>query len=623
MNLKKIFKFFKMMYTVDKMLGNTKAKTNCAFAKLKNDYEYLNVTSGSGISLTLKCINDENMLDNKIMLSDNMRKKLEVCLSEHVEIEILNINKNIIDFLKFEIKLLGKFDVNLEIDLAEFESIVSLILKNIPINNNYSYIIESKGYILLINNLTNLDNEKKYFIDDNTKFEFIIDKNKFKNFKLIGNPTSKENFFNGNFNRENMNIGGLSEEFNIIFKKAFSTHLIPDDIQKSLGIKHVKGIILYGPPGCGKTLIARELGKIINCTEPSIVAGPSLLSKYIGESEQNVRKLFQPALDNPDKLHVVICDECDAIFKKRNSGDSAGNEVANNITNQFLSMIDGVNSLNNILLIGMTNNINAIDEAVIRPGRLELKICINLPDFKSRVEIFNVHLNKISASFKNNLDILKLAELSENFTGAEIESVVGFAKSTAISREINPENLNEIKKNSKKILITQEDLESSIKDITPMFGFKSREIEIVTAKDFLRDENYENFISELSCAFFGNTNIFFTNKGVKFACNAAKDTEKGCIKFINSETLVNCNRSIKLYDIITDATKVNTSTIILDNIEKIIKYNPLVGNCDNDVLQIIYILMEKILESNNRINLIITTENEELLNKLFVVNTIF
>lgn len=151
------------------------------------------------------------------------------------------------------------------------------------------------------------------------------------------------------------------------------------EIVEQMGCKHVKGILLYGPPGCGKTLLARQIGKMLNAREPKVVNGPEILNKYVGESEANIRKLFADAEEEQRRLgansglHIIIFDEIDAICKQR--GSMAGSTgVHDTVVNQLLSKIDGVEQLNNILVIGMTNRPDLIDEALLRPGRLEVKM---------------------------------------------------------------------------------------------------------------------------------------------------------------------------------------------------------------------------------------------------------
>ncbi|KAE8637353.1 hypothetical protein CSA_011903, partial [Cucumis sativus] len=215
------------------------------------------------------------------------------------------------------------------------------------------------------------------------------------------------------FNLQALGIGGLSEEFADIFRRAFASRVFPPHVTSKLGIKHVKGMLLYGPPGTGKTLIARQIGKMLNGREPKIVNGPEVLSKFVGETEKNVRDLFADAENDQrthgdqSELHVIIFDEIDAICKDetKNKSNSIvriargstrdGTGVHDSIVNQLLTKIDGVESLNNVLLIGMTNRKDLLDEALLRPGRLEVQVEISLPDENGRLQILQIHTNKM------------------------------------------------------------------------------------------------------------------------------------------------------------------------------------------------------------------------------------
>jgi vesicle-fusing ATPase len=123
-----------------------------------------------------------------------------------------------------------------------------------------------------------------------------------------------------------------------IFRRAFASRLLPPTLVDKLGLKHVRGMLLYGAPGCGKTLIARQLGKALNAREPKIVNGPEILNKYVGQSEENIRNLFADAeADFRDRglnadLHIIIFDEIDAICKRRGtvqSGTGVNDSVVN------------------------------------------------------------------------------------------------------------------------------------------------------------------------------------------------------------------------------------------------------------------------------------------------------
>jgi hypothetical protein len=145
-----------------------------------------------------------------------------------------------------------------------------------------------------------------------------------------------------------------------------------------MGIKHVRGMVLYGPPGNGKTLIARAISTKMTTNPVKIVNGPEIMNKFVGASEENVRKLFEEARIDQKKngdrasLHVIVIDEIDAICGQRSGGSDVGTSVHNAVVAQLLSMIDGVDSLDNILVIGMTNQFDMLDKALLRPGRLEV-----------------------------------------------------------------------------------------------------------------------------------------------------------------------------------------------------------------------------------------------------------
>lgn len=186
------------------------------------------------------------------------------------------------------------------------------------------------------------------------------------------------------FKFEDMGIGGLDEEFSAIFRRAFASRIFPPGLVDKLGIQHVRGMLLHGPPGTGKTLIARQIGKMLNAREPKVINGPEVLNKFVGQSEENIRKLFadaekeQKEKGDESGLHIIIFDELDAVCKQRGSGAGGGTGVGDSVVNQLLSKLDGVEQLNNILLIGMTNRIDIIDEALLRPGRLEIQLEISM-----------------------------------------------------------------------------------------------------------------------------------------------------------------------------------------------------------------------------------------------------
>jgi len=198
------------------------------------------------------------------------------------------------------------------------------------------------------------------------------------------------------------NIGGLGEQIEILRDSLELPYLHPE-IYVEHQLKAPKGILLYGPPGCGKTLIAKA---VANSLAKSIeertgkattayflnVKGPELLNKYVGETEHKLREVFKKAREkaSQDVPVVIFFDEMDSLFRMRGSGISSDMEAT--VVAQFLSEIDGVESLENVIVMGASNRQDLIDPAVLRPGRLDLKVKVSRPDRESAKEIFSKYL---------------------------------------------------------------------------------------------------------------------------------------------------------------------------------------------------------------------------------------
>jgi len=156
-------------------------------------------------------------------------------------------------------------------------------------------------------------------------------------------------------------VGGLDGPLATIVRRALASRLYPASLTRELGLSPVKGMLLYGPPGCGKTLLAREITSALGAREPKIVNGPEMMSKYVGDSEEFIRALFAEAeleqLEQGEQsaLHVIVFDELDAFSRERGSlsGDTSG--VRDSVVNQLLAKMDGVDALDNVLVVGVTN----------------------------------------------------------------------------------------------------------------------------------------------------------------------------------------------------------------------------------------------------------------------------
>ena len=223
-----------------------------------------------------------------------------------------------------------------------------------------------------------------------------------------------------------------------------------------VNVETPKGILLYGPPGTGKTLIAKALAKM---TESNFISikGPELLSKWVGESEKGVREIFRKARQVAPC--IIFFDEIDALVPRRGYGGSESH-ATESVVSQILTEIDGLEELQNVLIIGATNRLDIVDEALLRPGRFDRIIEVSNPDSKGRQHIFRIHTKK--KPLANDVDLTKLVELTSGFSGAEIGAVANRAAITALKRYVSGKS-----QNLKEIKISQQDLIDAIDKVKP------------------------------------------------------------------------------------------------------------------------------------------------------------
>lgn len=303
--------------------------------------------------------------------------------------------------------------------------------------------------------------------------------------KLVGPVKSTANpnaLLQESFRFEDMGIGGLGEEFAMLFRRVFSSRLVPPTMARQFGLQHVKGVILFGPPGTGKTLIARQIGRMLNAREPKIVNGPEILNRFVGQSEENIRRLFEDAereyaaKGDASQLHIIIFDELDAICRQRGGG-RADTGVGDSIVNQLLAKMDGVEQLDNIVVVGMTNRKELIDEALLRPGRFEVHIAIGLPSEAGRLEILQIHTAAMQASGRlaSDVDLVELAARARNFTGAELCGLIRAATSLAITRYIRVGTLAGLSDDVDSVQVCRADFLGAFEDVKAANGVSETE----------------------------------------------------------------------------------------------------------------------------------------------------
>lgn len=192
-----------------------------------------------------------------------------------------------------------------------------------------------------------------------------------------------------------------------------------------------KGVLFYGPPGCGKTLMAKAVANECQANFIS-VKGPELLTMWFGESEANVRDVFEKARQAAPC--VLFFDELDSIAQQRGGSSGDGGGAADRVMNQLLTEMDGVGAKKNVFIIGATNRPDIIDTALMRPGRLDQLIYIPMPDYESRLSILRATLRKSPVA--KEVDLSYLASQSDKFTGADLTEICQSACKLAIREEI-------------------------------------------------------------------------------------------------------------------------------------------------------------------------------------------
>ena len=257
-------------------------------------------------------------------------------------------------------------------------------------------------------------------------------------------------------------IGGIKDVVEKV-REMIELPLRHPEIFERLGIDPPKGILLYGPPGTGKTLLAKAVANESGANFFSI-SGPEIMSKFYGESEQNLRKIFEEAEKNAPS--IIFIDEIDAIAPKR---EETTGEVERRVTSQLLTLMDGLKKRGKVVVIAATNRPNAIDPALRRGGRFDREIELPVPDRNGRLEIFKIHTRNMPLD--KDVDLNWLADITYGYVGADIMALCKEAAMSALRRvlpEIKWKEETELPKEViEKLVVKREDFENALKVVEP------------------------------------------------------------------------------------------------------------------------------------------------------------
>jgi len=626
---------------------------------------HLEIFTQPGVSYIMSTVADNSGSISSGSLGFGLTLRKWAILSLNQEIQVkpyhFDLEKNCISTLTVEVDFFNKKntsteDYNSDLMLADFTSQFC----NIALTEGQLLVFSFGDKKLLAVTIKDIEasdlrkiqagKESKYKVRTGVLLansSVIFNKAEGSTIKLTGKSKGKlerQSIINPDWDFSKMGIGGLDEEFNSIFRRAFASRVFPPEIMEQLGCSHVKGILLHGPPGTGKTLMARQIGKMLNAKEPKIVNGPEILDKYVGESEANIRKLFAEAEEDEVKLgvnsglHIIIFDEIDAICKKR--GSVAGNTGVNDtVVNQLLSKIDGVDQLNNILVIGMTNRPDMIDEALTRPGRLEVQVEIGLPQESGRVQILNIHTKTMRANGKlaADVDLAELAALTKNFSGAEIEGLVRAAQSCALNRLVKADSKVAVDIDAaEKLLVSRADFMHALEhDVKPALGAAEELLDGLFNRGII---NWSDSIGSVladgrllvqqaaSQSGPGLVSILIEgapNAGKSaLAAKLAKDAGFPFLKICSPEDMVGYTESAKctmIRKIFDDAYRSQKSCVLVDNIERLLDYGPIGPRYSNLTLQALLVLLKKLPPKGRRLLIIATTSRREVLDQMEMI----
>jgi len=377
----------------------------------------------------------------------------------------------------------GRFDREVEISVPDKEArlnILKIHTRNMPIVKNVSLkelAARTHGFVgadlsalakeAAMNVLRKILPELK--LEDNAKIpsevldKIIVSREDFEEALKVVRPSAMREVLVETPNIGWNDIGGL-EKVKQSLKEAVELPIKSPESFRRLGIRPPRGILLYGPPGAGKTLLAKAVAKESEANF-IYIKGPSLLSMWVGKSEEGVRKVFERA--RQVSPCVVFFDEIDSLASRR--GMDVGTRVMESVLNQLLAEMDGLEDMKGITVIGATNRPDMLDPALLRPGRFDRIILVDVPDEESRKKILEVHLK--NTPLDKNVSIGNLTKMTDGFVGADIEALVREAATNALRNDINSK------------AVTKEDFNEAFKIVKPS-------VSLETARKYKKIEDF-------------------------------------------------------------------------------------------------------------------------------------
>ncbi len=579
-------------------------------------------------------------------LSLKMNQKLDCVIDEIHPKEWADINKItfVVQNVRNGLVRGGSVDAH---DLSEslraaFEAFGS----SYPLHNGQIIVVPYRNVILEMSVqglepdtlMLNADGQNFYRMTEATKIHFVNECA--QRFQLTGVGAANDETQLGEIPLDftAKGIGGYKKEIAQLIRALFYTRAMKKSLLDAYGVeKHSKGILLYGPPGTGKTLLATATGGLFTNEAVRIIKGPELKNSYYGATQQNLANLFIEPRRHPDKLYVYIFDEIDALFSTRGSESSVSMSNNNDLVSMFLSILDGPETLDNVIIIGTTNRKELIDPALLRAGRLETHIYIGLPDEKDRLEILQGHTKKMAQTLAPDVNLAEIAKLAKNYSGAELARVVSIARSYAMSKIFDAKNDKlvlraDIKSINQLEKVSQQYFLRALREVKPLYGVEESSLQSAHDNFIFYDDNlvsiasnFQQCIQSLSTdKEFRQLNYLISGPAgtgkTSLANYLALQSHYPHVQVLSADKLLSATlaKQIELIDEVFSRARqsIEPSIIILDTLEDLIESTPDYLQYNNRLRLKFNEVLKDAGRGDSKVLVIATTKNREFLQRL-------